>query len=429
MARAYRMSWEGAPAYRWKKMYRGKMHRVSCADLGASPTKEASYQAANEWWGKTVAELQRPNPAEEMVSRLDRADLLDTIRQGQAAKELLQGLGEYPLVPLHEDYPVVVEDGGEYNLQGISQLVEKLGKKPIQLDKTIGNQAHRYLEIERARGKAPNTFANLRHFVIKFQEFAGLTDGRAVSEIDEETTTDLYAWLRNGTLAPHSQKECFNVFKRFVRFASSQGLLDLPRNLDSRLFSFANNPTKIKTYPLAEVRQMLHGLSERLRLYALLALNCGMLGVDMATLKHEELQSNRIIRKRTKTKSQANCPEVEYVLWDETIRLLNRYPRLHEEYVLTSKTGTPLWRCEVKDFKAKKTNLVQQQWKRGKVSIPLKALRSVSATLLESHSVYGRFTTLFLGHSPASIKDRHYSAPPQALFDEALLWLREQILG
>ena len=33
---------------------------------------------------------------------------------------------------------------------------------------------------------------------------------------------------------------------------------------------------------------------------------------------------------------------------------------------------------------------------------------------------------LFLGNSPRSIKDRHYSDPSQALFDEAVKWLGEQ---
>lgn len=58
--------------------------------------------------------------------------------------------------------------------------------------------------------------------------------------------------------------------------------------------------------------------------------------------------------------------------------------------------------------------------------MPLKALRSVSATLLDSHKDYARCTTLFLGHAPATIKDRHYAAPPQELFDDAVDWLRCQ---
>jgi hypothetical protein len=34
---------------------------------------------------------------------------------------------------------------------------------------------------------------------------------------------------------------------------------------------------------------------------------------------------------------------------------------------------------------------------------------------------------LYLGHTPASVKDKHYAAPPQELFDEAVGWLGKQL--
>jgi len=51
----------------------------------------------------------------------------------------------------------------------------------------------------------------------------------------------------------------------------------------------------------------------------------------------------------------------------------------------------------------------------------------ISATLLETHEVYGRYVHHFLGHSPKSIADKHYAAPSQELFDKALDWLRQWI--
>jgi hypothetical protein len=44
-----------------------------------------------------------------------------------------------------------------------------------------------------------------------------------------------------------------------------------------------------------------------------------------------------------------------------------------------------------------------------------------------SHEIFGRVTSLFLGHSPKSVKDRHYSALPQGLLEDALNWLHEKI--
>ena len=64
--------------------------------------------------------------------------------------------------------------------------------------------------------------------------------------------------------------------------------------------------------------------------------------------------------------------------------------------------------------------------KRLKFKKSLKLLRKTAATMLESHPVYGRYTSHFLGHSPRSIKDKHYAAPSQELFDEAIAWLGQQ---
>jgi hypothetical protein len=57
----------------------------------------------------------------------------------------------------------------------------------------------------------------------------------------------------------------------------------------------------------------------------------------------------------------------------------------------------------------------------------MKRFRSIAPSLLERHEIYGRTTSLFLGHSPKSVKDKHYAAPQQSLFEEALNWLHAQM--
>ena len=56
----------------------------------------------------------------------------------------------------------------------------------------------------------------------------------------------------------------------------------------------------------------------------------------------------------------------------------------------------------------------------------MKLLRKTSATLIESIREYAPYSSHFLGHSPRSIKDRSYTAPNRALFDEILEWLGRQ---
>src|SRR3954466_7188524 len=64
MPRKYLMTWiEGRQ--RWMKMYRGKRYVISCKALNVPPTKDASYQAANEWWEGKLAEIEQQPPAKD----------------------------------------------------------------------------------------------------------------------------------------------------------------------------------------------------------------------------------------------------------------------------------------------------------------------------------------------------------------------------
>ena len=72
-----------------------------------------------------------------------------------------------------------------------------------------------------------------------------------------------------------------------------------------------------------------------------------------------------------------------------------------------------------------KSNYIHLVRKTG-VKKPIKLFRKTSASMLESHESHSRLVSLFLGHAPASIKDRHYAAPSQERFNAAVDWLGEQ---
>src|SRR4051812_2185792 len=58
MPRQYLMNWDGAPNYRWRKLYKGVNYVVTCQQLRPPQfTKEASGKLADEWWRKKKAEL------------------------------------------------------------------------------------------------------------------------------------------------------------------------------------------------------------------------------------------------------------------------------------------------------------------------------------------------------------------------------------
>src|SRR5207245_1974978 len=72
-----------------------------------------------------------------------------------------------------------------------------------------------------------------------------------------------------------------------------------------------------------------------------------------------------------------------------------------------------------------KSNYVHLQRKTA-TAYPMKLFRKTSATLIESHELFGRYTGHFLGHAPSNLADRHYAAPSGDLFDKVVSWLGEQ---
>jgi hypothetical protein len=57
---------------------------------------------------------------------------------------------------------------------------------------------------------------------------------------------------------------------------------------------------------------------------------------------------------------------------------------------------------------------------------PLKSLRKTGASILEN-SQYGRFSEHYLGEAPKTIASRHYAHKNGAEFDEAIIWLGQQL--
>jgi hypothetical protein len=138
-----------------------------------------------------------------------------------------------------------------------------------------------------------------------------------------------------------------------------------------------------------------------------------------------------VTRKRSKTKHKSNVPTVTYLLWPVTFDLLKKY-RSGTERVLLTRHGQPYVRNRLAaDGRLVKADGFHSHFRELQKKIglnrPLKQLRKLGASLLNSHRDYGRLKDYFLGHAPATMADRHYAAPPQELFDEAVTWLGRQL--
>lgn len=189
---------------------------------------------------------------------------------------------------------------------------------------------------------------------------------------------------------------------------------------------------EIPTFTEAEVKDPLAAASERTRLYLLLMLNIGAYQSDIAALKPNQVdwKTGRIVRRRTKTETGGNVPTVDYLLWDETFRLLKQFGRAEGPLVILNQNGSPVYRRPVKeDGKVGNTDNIKKGYERAckklgvKKPKPLMCLRKSSPTLLEDHGVYGRFAQYFLSQAPESLTEQRYARPSPAQFDKAVRWL------
>lgn len=406
------MSWD-ASKKRWHRMHKGVMYRVVASNLGPIPTRDATRFAANEWWHTKYLEIEGQPPEPDEYTRFFE-EIKDGPRsEGQALVDEIAA----DIVPLS-----AYKRATEAMEAGLTKSA-KIAERSV---KACGES---FLEVKRG-GMRPRTYEEIAAYIQSLNKRKEFLEGEAdVEMIDETLVEKMYLQLREGKLSDGRKKKHWGFFQRFVKYLWERRLIDMPRNLNA--FKFQVSPKKVKEYPIDQVQQVMASLKPRLKLYALLGLNIGATNVDIANLKKDEvdLRMRTITRRRTKTGDNDNVPEVCYRLWPETVRLLNKYQSTHETLFLTNMRGNALVETRIEDGKAKRYDMVVQQWKRKKPGIPLKAFRSISATLLESHEIYGRCSSLFLGHSPKSIKDKHYAAPPQKLFDEAMSWLHDRLFS
>jgi integrase len=392
------MNWDQSKR-RWHRYHKGVMYRVPASKLGPTPTRDATRQSANAWWRRKEVELDSYS-----------VDLAEQLAQPR---------------PMIVSDDLVALPSGPMSQEEAANL---LAPKSANPDRSIQACGQSFLTVIRV-GMQPRTYEEVASFIQNFSKRPEFRAGEAdVEIINEDLVEKLYLQLCEAKLSDGRKKKHWGFFRRFVHYLWERRLVAMPRNLASHKFQVS--PQAVKTYPTAKVRHVLATLKSRLKLYALLGLNCGMTNVDIAALKKDEVDRKRgtITRRRSKTGDNDNVPTVRYKLWPETVRLLRKHQSTHPRLFLTNMRGNPLCGTRIEDGKSRRYDMVVQQWRRGGSCIPLKACRSISASLLESHEIFGRVTSLFLGHSPKSVKDRHYAAPAQGLLDEAVGWLHDQLL-
>ncbi len=467
------------------KWHRGKNYSVSCRQLGVEPTKEASYQAANAWWEDKEAEIEaEPRPSappldpasatiRDITVRYSIGDLRRLTQQGEAARKVLDILdrasvdgvepppGAAPTpshaaglarleagdgIPTHIINRVLSggysgEMAPEFREHRLRRLEKEIGPEPAPPERTVGGQVEAWVRLQRSRHVAGKISAGrvdaYERNVAVFRDW--IRPGTDIGEINAPKLRDYYGWLcaqvGAGRFSAAYARSLFGAARNFISRVAELDVIPLPGNIRSRDFTFDDTPKVIPRFTKAEIHTLLaacDGYSPRTKLFLLLMLNCGMYQSDISDLRREEIDWERGVITRRRSKRRRGGLVVAYKLWPETLELLGRFGSPDGERVLTSEDGNPLVQYKASGGDLDRYDLIGQAYRnlRERVGIdkPLKVFRKTSADILEKHKEYGRFYSFFLAHAPKSLGEKHYVTPSEDLFFEALEWLRSEII-
>lgn len=397
MPRLYRMTPEFKGRHsRWRKMHKGELHFVSCADLGLPETlwnPVGSYKAANAWWETKQKELD--------MAPLDR-------ERAQIVRRLT----------------VIEQEQDElYRQRKGSGAGRKLG---AALDKWVG--------ILRPNLEA-SSLVQIAVYVKFFksacvvERVPVLSADTLLADIDEDKVADVFTALDTLLKSGGTKKKYWDTFRSFVTYASENRWMPLPRNLRSKRLVFSGEVRSKELPDVKGVTAFVDGLPDRLKLYALLAWNTGMNNTDIAHLRERQidLAAGTLRRKRIKTEKWDNVPSVLYSLWPETARLLAQEMTPGAEFALLDGNGKSLFVTN-KDKGGKPSfyDKIKSKWRDalGDTPYTMRDFRDFGSLLLQN-SKYRVYRVAWLGHTPKEVHEKHYSGEEDVI--EACRWLLERI--
>ncbi len=441
-------TYAGHPAYRWRKMYKGTYYSaylkggvstkptVDYLDLPPDQwTEEGSRKIANEWWEQKLATLtvNPVNAAFQKIVNVPAAELKRRIEAGIQARRIVslgpippdappELIDEFIGIGSLDDAEVdhIVPPGKPRRLHYLNQMTSS------EPEKSVKAHVQKFLEASKVGKKnrpvKPSTFAAVR-LAVEGLPFENLD----IADFNEDTIAEYKRWMNESNLEQITKKLRAKIFQRFVRYLWKHRLIEMPRTIDE--LTWEASPKEIKTYTVTEIKKCLKGLNQRFRAWALLGLNCGMTNADIADLRPSMISGGYLTRKRVKTMAAKNVPIVNYKLWPETIAALATPDS--ENYWYLSRKGTQLKSGRIEGTTGKLKDLIYLAWSRAGIQIPLKAFRSISATLLEADTDYNRpsYIDHFLGQSPKGLAAKHYAAPSQELFDQMVDYIHEIFFG
>ena len=238
--------------------------------------------------------------------------------------------------------------------------------------------------------------------------------------------------MMNNKYSPSYAHSILHEAKLFANWLFNFGYVDKP--IYTKNITIAVGKTNNRTLDISVVKQLLTSADDELKLYILFGLNCGFTPIDISELKPSEVlwDKQRILRQRTKTEKEENCPFVNYRLWNETARLLRKFKSKDPNRVLLNCRGKPLKEQCFKsntDTKLKHNDTIGKAMKLLTKNIKVKAthkqFRATSANLITNEKRFrGDFyRELFLGHSIKTVSEKSYYDADDDTLDDAIAFL------
>lgn len=455
MAKKQSMYWL-AKDKRWKKKHkesRATPYTVNCGKLEKlyphlfkSATKEGSRLAANQWWEDKLLEIERHPQLEVIRKGIEDRELVllwcelehDERREQVAAEiaglkkclknkmplEMKTGvtgkggfahlyLDGFPVDPLNNNEPFAFSKV-EW-MDAIAEASKHRQRTEKKVSEPLSDLLEEYIadrDVSQDRQKA------IRRHVGEYIQRLGSESPDAISGI---SLVRHKSWLLKNNAQNTAKTKLVGVVA-FVKFLHKLEIIDAPRIIDD--LKISKEITEIETWTDEQLASLWEHIEGELRMYCLLASNCGFLASDIAALRHDEIdwQKGQVKSKRHKTNKGG---DLWFPLWKETFELMKRYRSKHEELAFTTTKLTRLWEENGKNLISK----YYGEWKSesGLDLSTMVALRATARNHLEDHETYGYFGPVFLQHANEGVDKVHYrKGINQKIFSKMVSWLGKQ---
>jgi hypothetical protein len=278
MSAKYEMTWF-KPRSCWYAKHDGRRYYCPIKCNGKT-TDPANYRASVQWWRQKQSEL-----AAVPIHRTSPWPPLEP--EDRKKIKRLMGCPTHPQDEPSATQTVLAwkEQAADLHLYGPSDASRWLAMDRMRMEReaaavnTRASVVEKFLNFkvnQAATGmKSAGRVINLVTYMKQFKAF--VVPDRPVSDITAMTLFDYHGkTLRDihaSNLSDCGGRDRLQVAKQFIRWAWELNLLELPRNINSKELSIYIEPKEIKVFDPANLKALIDGAPEPLKVYLLLMAN------------------------------------------------------------------------------------------------------------------------------------------------------------